>query len=71
MLNTKHAIPSLGSLPGKEILATGAWFIWWRRHEMKHQGETLPPSRIALSIKVTVANAPESEEEYVGQDKNG
>jgi ribonuclease HI len=57
MLNTKHAIPSLGSLPGKEILATAAWFIWWRRREMKHQGEAPPPSRIALSIKAMVANA--------------
>jgi hypothetical protein len=57
---------SLTSVPGysginvKEVIAIGAWYIWWLRRRQTH-GEQVPPVRCCVnSIRAIVANAARS-----------
>lgn len=65
------AIPGLSGLEVKEVIATAAWFIWWRRRELKHNGTTPIPSRLALSIKAMVSNSLRAKKNMSGMIRKG
>jgi ribonuclease HI len=72
LLRLKHPTsPMLGGLDMKEIIATAAWFIWWRRRELKHKGTAPIPSRLALSIKSMVANSNRAKKNRSGVIRKG
>jgi hypothetical protein len=58
----------LGALPIHEIIA---WFIWWRRREIKYKGKAPPANRVALSIRAMVANSMKTKENKQGVPKIG
>jgi hypothetical protein len=65
------AIPGLSGLEVKEVIATAAWFIWWRRRELKHNGTAPIPSRLALSIKAMVSNSLRAKKNMSGMIRKG
>jgi ribonuclease HI len=71
ILTRKHQVPSLGTLPVHEIIATAGWFIWWRRRETKFGGTVPLASRSALSIKAMVANCARTKINRHGTMKQG
>jgi ribonuclease HI len=72
LLRPKHPMTAcLGGLDVKEVIATAAWFIWWRRRELKHKGTAPIPSRLALSIKAMVANSNRAKKNRSGLIKKG
>jgi hypothetical protein len=64
-------IPALSSLGVKEVIAAAAWFIWRRQRELKHNGTTPSPSRLALSIKAMVANCSRAKTNLNGMIRRG
>jgi hypothetical protein len=64
-------IPALSSLGVKEVIAAAAWFIWWRQRELKHNGTTPSPSRLALSIKTMVSNCSRAKMNLNGMIRRG
>ena len=69
---TKLRVPQgLNGLSIHEVIVTAAWFIWWRRREVKH-GENVPlASRTALSIKAMVMNCVKAKKKSGGGEKKG
>ena len=56
--NTPDHLAAVGL---KEIIAVGAWYIWWQRREAV-KGETVaPPSRTSFSIHALALNFQEAD----------
>jgi hypothetical protein len=64
-------VQALGNLPVHEIIATTAWFIWWRRREIKFEGKSPTASRLALSVRAMVANSLKTKKNKSGVPKEG
>jgi ribonuclease HI len=71
LANSTCRVSGLGALPIHEIIATAAWFIWWRRREIKYEGKAPPANRVALSIRAMVANSMKTKENKQGVPKIG
>jgi hypothetical protein len=72
LLRSRHPVlHQLGGLDIKEVIVTAAWFIWWRRRELKHKGSVPYPSRLALSINAMVANSNRAKKNTSGTIKKG
>ncbi|KAK1615866.1 hypothetical protein QYE76_021383 [Lolium multiflorum] len=71
ILTSKLVVPSLGTLPPHEIIATAGWFIWWSRREKKFGGNVPLAARTALSIKAMVANCIKAKTNRSGSVKHG
>jgi hypothetical protein len=54
-----------------EIIATTAWFIWWRRRDIKFEGKSPTASRLALSVRAMVANSLKTKKNKSGVPKEG
>jgi hypothetical protein len=55
----------------KEVIFVASLFIWWRHREIKNKGSAPSPTRIALSIKVMVANCGKTRTNRSGMPKKG
>jgi hypothetical protein len=72
LLRTKLTTPpGLNGLPIHEIIVAAAWFIWWKRREIKHGGTMPLASRTAQSIKSMVMKLCEGEEDKRGMCEEG
>ena len=48
--------PVLGHVGLKEMVITGAWYIWWQRREFVKGAHVAPPMRSAFSIQALASN---------------
>jgi hypothetical protein len=72
LLGTKLTTPpGLNGLPIHEIIVIAAWFIWWKRREIKSGGIVPLASRTALSIKSMVTNCVKAKKTRGGCVKKG
>ena len=55
ILADSRPIPIKPNLDVKQVIAVGAWYLWWVRRELTHDGSSPPPSRWPISV-LAIAN---------------
>ena len=51
-----HELPILGSRNAGELIAIAAWYLWWNRRKLVHEGKSQEASQTSMEIRAITVN---------------
>ena len=56
LLMPDHELPILGSRNAGEFIAKAAWYLWWNRRKLVHEGKSQEASQTSMGIRAITSN---------------